>query len=435
MSEILLPYGSDWVNLDAGGCKLILPSSPPSLENIHEAVAFACDHPIDSPPLEELTKDADKILLAFPDYTRKTPLPEVLPALISRIPEAKKRLTLINSAGSHRPMTDDELRLALGEEIISQVLSVVNHDSRDANQLVYLGETTRKTPVLVNKLAVESDLIILVGNVTHHYFAGLGGGAKGILPGISGYEAVRKNHSLEFIFNGKNAKLNPLARAGNTLGNPVFEDMREAVSFIKTPIFIVNMIPALDGRPAKVFAGALLSAHDQAIPVAKRASEISCPIAQKFVLASAGGAPYDHNMVQMNKGLTFSAPAVASGGRLVFLSKCPEGYGSKGLEQSLTGFSTPGKLSAPGELSAPEELLAEMAKNYEIALGTAYSILSATAGKEVFIYTDMTEEMVHTCGAKKVRNLEELCRLVKTSPPGYVLPYANKTVFVHDASN
>jgi nickel-dependent lactate racemase len=320
-------------------------------------------------------------------------------------------------------MTDDELRSALGEEIIFQVLSVVNHESRDPNQLVYLGETSRKTPVLVNKLAVESDLIILVGNVTHHYFAGLGGGAKGILPGISGYETIRKNHSLKFIFNGKNAQPNPLARAGNTVGNPVFEDMREAVSFIKTPIFIVNMIPALDGRPAKVFTGALLSAHDQAIPAAKQASEMPCPTKQEFVLASAGGAPYDLNMVQMNKGLTFSAPAVAPGGRLVLLSKCPEGYGSKGLEQSLTGGST------------SEDLLAEMAKHYEIALGTAYSILSATTGKEVFIYTDMSEEMVHACGAKKVHNLEELRQLVKTSSPGYVLPYANKTVFVSDASN
>lgn len=423
MSEILLPYGSDWVNLDVGGNKAILPSSPPSLENIHETVAFACDHPIDSPPLKEVAKDARKILLAFPDYTRKTPLPQVLPTIISRIPNAKERLTLINSAGTHRAMTDDELRLALGEEIISQVSSVINHDSRDPNQLVYLGETSRKTPVLVNKLAIESDLIILVGNVTHHYFAGLGGGAKGILPGISGYETVRRNHSLKFIFKGKNAQPNPLARAGNTMGNPVFEDMRQAISFIKTPIFIVNMIPALDGRPAKVFAGGLPSAHDQAIPAAKQASEMPCPTKQGFVLASAGGAPYDHNMVQMNKGLTFSAPIVAPGGRLVLLSKCPEGYGSKGLEQALTRFSTPG------------ELLMEMARNYEIALGTAHSILSATAEKEVFIYTNMSEEMVQACGAKKVHSFDELWQLVKTSSPGYVLPYANKTVFMQENSN
>jgi nickel-dependent lactate racemase len=423
MSEIKLPYGNDWISLGAGGNELVLPHSPPSVKDIREAVAFACDHPVDSLPLGVLAKGGGRILLAFPDYTRKTPLPQVLPEIIGRLPNPKKSLTLINSAGTHRAMSDEELKTALGEEIIAQVSSVVNHDSRDSGQLVSLGETSRKTPVLVNRLALESDLIILVGNVAHHYFAGMGGGAKGILPGISGYQTVRSNHSLEFTFNNGKVQPHTLAKAGITAGNPVFADMREAASLLKTPIFIVNMVQALDGRPAEVFAGALFPAHDRAIPVAKQASELPRPAKKEFVLASAGGAPYDQNMVQMNKGLTFAAPAVAPGGRLILLSKCPEGYGSVGLEQALNKFST------------QEELLREMASNYEIALGTAHSILSATAGKEVFIYTDMPEEMVRVCGANRVGSSEELRQLLKNSPPGYVIPYANKTVFMQENAN
>ena len=81
----------------------------------------------------------------------------------------------------------------LGEDLFKR-LKIVDHQCEDKENLVYMGETSRKTPVWLNRYAIEADKIILTGGVVYHFLAGYGGGRKSLVPGIAGKETINTNH-------------------------------------------------------------------------------------------------------------------------------------------------------------------------------------------------------------------------------------------------
>lgn len=102
-------------------------------------------------------------------------------------------------------------------------IAIENHDAFDNNKLVYLGMTSRCTPVKVNKKVYESDVVITIGKVELHDMAGFSGGRKSILPGVASQETIVINHRPEMM-------VNPKSYAGNLEGNPIHEDMLEAAN-------------------------------------------------------------------------------------------------------------------------------------------------------------------------------------------------------------
>ena len=92
---------------------------------------------------------------------------------------------------------------------------------RVSEDFEYFGDTSRGTPVWLNKHICHVDHVIMTGTIVHHYFSGYGGGRKAILPGVAAMETVRVNHSF---------MLDPNAGLGKTVGNPVYEDQMEGVA-------------------------------------------------------------------------------------------------------------------------------------------------------------------------------------------------------------
>lgn len=97
--------------------------------------------------------------------------------------------------------------------------------------MMYIGETSFKTPVVVNKLIKECTKVIITGGITFHDMAGFGGGRKSILPGISSYETIMANHAL--VLNSDKNGINPNCSCGNLENNPMHLDMMEACDMIK----------------------------------------------------------------------------------------------------------------------------------------------------------------------------------------------------------
>ena len=62
-----------------------------------------------------------------------------------------------------------------------------------------VGRTSRGTQVLVNVLADEADVFLVVSDVKVHYFAGYSNPVKNFLPGISAFRTVEQNHSLALL--------------------------------------------------------------------------------------------------------------------------------------------------------------------------------------------------------------------------------------------
>ena len=73
-------------------------------------------------------------------------------------------------------------------------------------------------PLVINRLAAETELLVAEGLIEPHFFAGFSGGRKSVLPGVCARATVLGNHCSEFIDS-------KYARAGRLDGNPIQKDM------------------------------------------------------------------------------------------------------------------------------------------------------------------------------------------------------------------
>lgn len=81
-------------------------------------------------------------------------------------------------------MTHEEMVEQVGKEVASRI-KMYNSVATNADDFEYFGDTSRGTPVWINKLLCDVDHVILTGTIVHHYFSGYGGGRKAILPGCA----------------------------------------------------------------------------------------------------------------------------------------------------------------------------------------------------------------------------------------------------------
>src|SRR5205085_5002054 len=68
--------------------------------------------------LREMMTGSDRVLILIEDGTRGTPIPRVLPYVLNELHEAgiaDDAITLLTAQGTHREMTEDELKQKLGE--------------------------------------------------------------------------------------------------------------------------------------------------------------------------------------------------------------------------------------------------------------------------------------------------------------------------------
>ena len=120
-----------------------------------------------------------------------------------------------------------------GPEIVAGE-KIVIHDCDDRENLVNIGTLPSGGQCLINRLAVEADLLVAEGFIEPHFFAGFSGGRKSVLPGVAGRATVLANHCSEFIAHEK-------ARTGILKDNPIHNDMVWAAKRAKLA-FIVNVV-------------------------------------------------------------------------------------------------------------------------------------------------------------------------------------------------
>jgi Uncharacterized conserved protein len=190
------------------------------------------------------------------DWTRPTPAYKVIKFVLKELKEAEVRednISFIVARGTHRKPTKTELEDKLGKDIVKKYSVSVHDCDRDLVFLVY--KSSRGTPVWVNRKLVEADVKISIGTVIPHPLAGYGGGAKIILPGVSGRETINYNHSL--VYDAR-------VRVGAVDGNPIREDMEEVAEKVGLN-FSVNLILDERRRIVKAFCGDFVEAHRECV--------------------------------------------------------------------------------------------------------------------------------------------------------------------------
>jgi len=159
-----------------------------------DGISAAFDNPIGVPPLVEMAKDADEVVIVFDDITRPTPVKVVLPWVIKALKEAgvpDNNIRFIPALGMHGAMNNIDFRKKLGTDIVESY-PIYNHNPYE--NCDYLGESPSGVPVYINREFMSCDLKIAIGCITPHVQAGFGGGGKIILPGICGFETIKIFH-------------------------------------------------------------------------------------------------------------------------------------------------------------------------------------------------------------------------------------------------
>lgn len=300
----------------------------PPIEDLPAAFlrAVGCDA-IASAPLCDLLSPKDKVTLVISDITRLWMRQDRIVALLVSyltdtlgLPPA--HIAVLVALGTHRPMTQEELQQLVTPAVYERV-DVYNHDCL-ADDLVYVGTTSRGTAVKVNPLCVGRK-VILIGGTVHHLMSGFGGGRKSVLPGVSAKSTIVQNH-LHCLHPTEPRSADTIGMAVLE-GNPVHEDMTEAAALVG-PVFGLNIVANGEGQQCALCCGHWQKAWEQSCRVVHENFGLPIDHLADVVVVSCGGYPKDLNLYQAVKSLLNAAQALKPGGTLVFLAECPEGGGA-----------------------------------------------------------------------------------------------------------
>jgi lactate racemase len=217
---------------------------------------------------------------------------------------------------------------------------VIDHDARDPAWLTDLGAGPGGCPLVVNRRAYQSDLIIATGVVEPHQYAGYSGGGKTLAIGCGGEATIGFTHGPAMLET-------PGVRLGQIDGNPFQAICRESARRAGLR-FVINVILDDDGAIVAVAAGDPVAVHDHLVEVGK--DHYLAPIPHQYDAAVAGvGWPKDVNLYQASRAASYlhfaPTPVVRQGGIIVLPAPLPEGAGEgegeKRFYRALSGAASP----------------------------------------------------------------------------------------------
>jgi nickel-dependent lactate racemase len=378
--NIELNYGTQKVGFEYAGDIEHLSTLEPHRSNV-DAIMLALAVPIDSPRLRNLVHLGQKIAIITSDITRPCPSERLLPPLMDELALAGVRdedVTVIFGLGSHRKQTAEEQEKLLGPEMAGRLRCI---DS-DPTPTVYIGRTSRGTPIEVFEPVMQADVRIVLGNVEPHYFAGYSGGAKALVPGVCSIQTIRSNHAL---------MVDPRARSGNIEDNPVRLDIEEGAALIGID-FILNVV--LDSEKyIMAAAGNPTTAHRWACRVVDALSMTPIQELADIVIVSAGGYPKDINMYQAQKALDNAAVAVKPGGQIIWVAACPEGMGNRTFEKWMVG-------------STSAQILERIQKDFVLGGHKAAAIARVQQQAAILLVSELPDELVRECNMESYPDLD-----------------------------
>ncbi len=345
---IRIPYGKSFIEYDEGKAPVLtsrigeLKAAGSGVEIVRAAMAS----PIDSPRLCELAKGKKNCVVIVSDHTRPVPSRDILPPMLEELRAGSPDIdvTLLVATGFHRPTSTKELEDKLGREIMESCRVVV-HDCRDAASNLRIGTLPSGAPCVVDRLAVETELLVAEGFIEPHFFAGFSGGRKSVLPGVADQVTVLGNHCSRFIDS-------PFARTGVLDGNPIHEDMLAAAEMAKLA-FIVNVVIDEEKKTVAAFAGNFRTAHRRGCDYMLDYFKVA-PVPSEIVVTSNGGAPLDQNLYQCVKSMTAAEASCVEGGVIVLCAECADGHGGEGFYHALRDCESPSALYAE-QMATPQD--------------------------------------------------------------------------------
>lgn len=299
--------------------EVVLPPAVAPAANGPALIAAALTRPIGCPPLAQLAAPGQTIAIIVDDYTRKTPVHQLLPPVLAQLQAAgvhRRDIKIVLALGTHRPMTQTEIAAKIGADVAARY-EVINQPATDNTAMVYLGHATSGIPAWVNRAVAEADVRIGLGMITPHMEAGFTGGAKIILPGVCSAVTVDAFHTASAFI------------AANQLGQidaPLRHHLEQFVAERVPLDFIVNAVLTLDGAMYQCVAGHFIKAHRAGVKYAQ--TVFGAPARRRNPVVVTNCYPYDVDLWQSVKGIWAGDLLTANGGTLITVTAAPEGNSS-----------------------------------------------------------------------------------------------------------
>lgn len=317
--QVVLPFGDGTVAFNTRDTEVIGVvgiAHAPAVPDLGQCVLEALKSPAGTGPLSHEARGKSKVIIISDDATRPTPVAQIAPLVLLQLAAAgvsDSQITFVMANGTHRAMTEGEIRAKVGPEVVER-FTVVNHDHL-AGDLVDMGATPSGIPVHVNRVVAEADFVIGIGSIVPHRYCGWSGGAKIVQPGVCGEETTVATHLMITRDSG--------VRLGN-VENVVRHEMEEVARRAGLR-FIVNVVLNAAGEVAGVVAGDPVLAHRAG--VSKAVEICSTPVQEQAHVVVAGSHPADANFWQAGKALYSADLAVRDGGTIVLVTPAAEGIG------------------------------------------------------------------------------------------------------------
>lgn len=362
-----------------------------------ELVADALANPIGSPKLSELAKGKKNCVIISSDHTRPVPSHIIMPQLLAELRKGNPDIdiTILIATGMHRATTKEELIAKYGKEIAEHEKFVI-HVSRNDEDMVSVGTLPSGGDCRINKVAANADLLISEGFIEPHFFAGMSGSRKSVLPGIASKVTVLANHCSEFINS-------PNARTGILQGNPIHEDMLYAAKAAKLA-FICNVVIDADKKVIAAFAGDREKAHYAGVDFEMKLAGVK-PVPADIVITTNGGYPLDQNIYQSVKGMTAAEATCKEGGVIIDVSSCSDGHGGEDFYNNLK--------NAESIQKAMDEILARGRNETVFDQWEAQILMRMLLKFTIIMVTEAPQQMVEDMHMKYAASIDDALAMAK----------------------
>ncbi len=317
---------------------LKVPVGAPSLPDPSRALVRALEQS-STPDLVHSVEDrlateyaGGDVTIVLDDYSRpcahqRLLLPGLLAWLLAqRVP--RERINLLIATATHRDPRPDEYAHMFGGEIADTWRDRIfsHHDREDLDRL---GTMPDGTPVELNGRAARSEVLLSLSDLDYHYFAGVSGGPKHLVPGIAGRALTTADHLRMFGARGfaRNVDMGILD------GNPVYEYKRAAVRIVLDALaakgtLVYGIVTVLNPAHEIVAleGGEILTLHRRLRSVLDRVYVAEVPRLADVAIVAAKHLGI--NVYQAGKAINAAARAVRPGGTVVCLAPCTDGFGN-----------------------------------------------------------------------------------------------------------
>ncbi|MDQ5838757.1 MAG: nickel-dependent lactate racemase [Acidobacteriota bacterium] len=410
MSHVELGYGRETLpfEFEGGRFDLLEPAATDERPLTDSEIGAAIDDPYDSQPLEEIVSPGESVLVVVSDATRATGSAQVVHLLVRRLVQlgiAPVAMRVIFATGIHRRVTREE-KAELLTPFLVQRIRTLDHDAADPARHVSFGETERGTPVELDRALFDYSHVILTGAIGFHYFAGFTGGRKSVCPGLASARTIEATHlqALDFERGGRRAGVG----TGRLDGNAVHEEC-ERIAAECAPSFLINTVTDERGRVVRLYAGDWRAAHRRACAEYADSHSLKIPERRALVVVSAGGAPFDINLIQAHKALEMASYACDEGGDIVLVAECADGLGRPDF---LKWF----------DAADSRALEARLRDAYEVNGQTAWSLLTKAERFRVHLVSSLPDDDVRLMRMTPARTIEEALSEIESDRAGYLLP-------------